>query len=122
MDLRRLRYFVAVAEERHVGRAAARLRMTQPPLSRTMRQLEADLGATLLDRTSSGVELTEAGQVQVWSRKCRSTPCYSVLVPGSAWPPSPIQTVFMLQNSLMPGADSSRPYPEARTPPNGSSG
>jgi DNA-binding transcriptional LysR family regulator len=63
VDLRGLRYFIAVAEERNIGRAASRLQMTQPPLSRAMRQLEADLGATLFDRTASGVELTEAGRV-----------------------------------------------------------
>lgn len=62
MELRGLRYFVAVAEERHIGRAAARLHMTQPPLSRAMHRLEADLGATLLERTPNGVELTEAGR------------------------------------------------------------
>ncbi|MGH3586547.1 MAG: LysR family transcriptional regulator [Pseudonocardia sp.] len=63
MDLRLLRYFVAVAEEQHVGRAAARLRMTQPPLSRALKQLEADLGAVLLHRTPAGVTPTEAGEV-----------------------------------------------------------
>lgn len=63
MELRGLRYFVAVAEERNIGRAAARLRMTQPPLSRAMRGLEADLGATLFARTPGGVELTEAGRI-----------------------------------------------------------
>ncbi|MHA6616521.1 LysR family transcriptional regulator [Pseudonocardia sp. DLS-67] len=62
MDLRALRYFVAVAEERNIGRAAARLAMTQPPLSRAMRLLEADLGVSLLDRTASGVTLTGAGE------------------------------------------------------------
>jgi DNA-binding transcriptional LysR family regulator len=61
MDFRTLRYFVTVAEERHVGRAASRLFMSQPPLSRAIRQLEEELGVILLERTPKGVALTQAG-------------------------------------------------------------
>ncbi len=62
-DLKRLRYFIALADEMHFGRAADRLGIAQPPLSRQIARLEADIGAQLIDRSRSQIRLTQAGKL-----------------------------------------------------------
>ena len=63
MELRHLRYFVGVGEEQHFGRAAARLRIAQPALSRQIQDLEQDVAFLLFERLPRGVRLSEAGKV-----------------------------------------------------------
>ena len=63
MELRHLRYFVAVGEEQHYGRAARRLRVAQPALSRQIQDLEEEVGFKLFERLPRGVKLSAAGQL-----------------------------------------------------------
>lgn len=65
MEVHHVRAFLAVAQELHFGRAAMKLHIAQPPLSRTIRQLERDLGSRLFDRTTRSVRLTSAGEALV---------------------------------------------------------
>ena len=65
ISLRQMKYFVAIAEELNIGRAAKRLHLSQPPLTRHMHQLEATIGAPLFTRTRLGVELTGAALATV---------------------------------------------------------
>jgi DNA-binding transcriptional LysR family regulator len=69
MELRHLRYFVTVAEEQNVSRAAKRLHVSQPPLSRQIRDLETEMGIALFERSGKAIRLTEAGRTFLWEAR-----------------------------------------------------
>ncbi|MFI2610931.1 LysR family transcriptional regulator [Kitasatospora sp. NPDC018619] len=104
MELRTLRYFVAVAEELHFGRAATRLHMSQPPLSRAIKQLETEVGALLFARSPAGVTLTPAGVVLRDEARALLDQADRVRVRVSAAAGSSTITVGILGDSTDPGA------------------
>ncbi|MFD7491005.1 LysR family transcriptional regulator [Streptomyces sp. NPDC059832] len=104
MELRTLRYFVAVAEELHFGRAAARLHMSQPPLSRAIKQLETEVGAVLFDRSSAGVTLTPVGAVLLDEARSLLDQADRVRVRVAAAAGAATLTVGFLGDSTDPGA------------------
>ncbi|MCX4638350.1 LysR family transcriptional regulator [Streptomyces sp. RPA4-5] len=104
MELRTLRYFVAVAEELHFGRAAARLHMSQPPLSRAIKQLETEVGAALFDRSPAGVTLTPVGVVLLDEARSLLDQADRVRVRVAAAAGAATLTVGMLGDSADPGA------------------
>lgn len=104
MELRTLRYFVAVAEELHFGRAAARLHMSQPPLSRAIKQLEGEVGAALLTRSAAGVSLTPAGSALLDDARVLLEQAERARVRAAAAAGRASITVGFLGDSTDPGA------------------
>ncbi|MFD9205860.1 LysR family transcriptional regulator [Streptomyces sioyaensis] len=107
MELRTLRYFVTVAEELHFGRAATRLHMSQPPLSRAIKQLEAEVGALLFARSPAGVTLTPVGTVLLDEARALLDHADRVRVRVSAAAGAATLTVGILGDGTDPGV--SRP-------------
>ncbi|MEW2451936.1 LysR substrate-binding domain-containing protein [Streptomyces parvulus] len=103
MELRTLRYFVAVAEELHFGRAATRLHMSQPPLSRAIKQLEAEVGSLLFARSTTGVTLTPVGAVLLDEARALLDHADRVRVRMSAAAGSATITVGILGDGTDPG-------------------
>ena len=104
MELRTLGYFLAVAEELHFGRAAVRLHMTQPPLSRAIKQLESDLGAVLLHRSALGVTLTPAGSALLEEARALLEQADRLRVRVAVAAGAATLTVGVLGDSTDPGA------------------
>ncbi|MFD5699989.1 LysR family transcriptional regulator [Streptomyces lasiicapitis] len=104
MELRTMRYFVAVAEELHFGRAATRLHMSQPPLSRAIKQLETEVGAALFERSSAGVTLTAVGAVLLDEARALLAQADRARVRVAAAAGAATLTVGILGDSADPGA------------------
>ncbi|MEU1629533.1 LysR family transcriptional regulator [Streptomyces sp. NPDC020096] len=104
MELRTLRYFVAVAEELHFSRAAARLHMSQPPLSRAIKQLETEVGAALFHRSAAGVTLTQVGAALLEEARTLLDHADRVRVRVAAAAGAATITVGILGDSTDPGA------------------
>ena len=88
MSLHQLQYFVAVAEEQHVTRAAERLRISQPPLSRQIQALEDELGQPLFERRGRGIALTAFGRYFAARATAILDHVASVLADSRRWPSS----------------------------------
>jgi DNA-binding transcriptional LysR family regulator len=86
MSLQQLHYFVAVAEEQHVTRAAERLRISQPPLSRQIQALEDELGQPLFERRGRGIALTEFGRYFATRAAAILDHVANVLADSKRWP------------------------------------
>ena len=99
MELRHLRYFQTVAREGSFTRAAALLHIAQPPLSRQIRQLEEELGVTLIERGSRGLKLTEAGRF-LHEQSLQLTARLDEIVAGTR-PPGPPPSGFTYSSFLL---------------------